>query len=403
MSIWLRKNAGIELLKLDLDIPLEDQGPFDLILHKFTDILVKAEQGHNEEKKYMENIQSYIDRHPECIIVDPLEMIRKLLDRYEQYQLALQCDLVDTDSFVFTPTFVELTSIDKEENNRKLKESQVQFPIICKPVVAHGTKTCHQMAIIFNEEGLKDISPPCVAQTFVNHNATLYKIFKIGSKQYIRQRPSLKNMYAGDHATIFFDTQDVSKPDSSHHLNEMDCFEIESSILQPDMRKFYELSEALRRALKLDLFGVDVIIECDTNRIAVIDINVFPSYDEVDNFFEDVLEHLQFLLNQQEERKARKDGTKVSLKDTGRKPSGDLNSENAHKKRMKFDDSSSDEEKVCYCEKHTGGLGKELTLTDSIKKEWHQGVILTSEQRNKINFIKKNHTYPSINGYSSHM
>ena len=53
------------------------------------------------------------------------------------------------------------------------------------------------MAVIFNEEGLKDIRPPCVAQTFINHNATLYKIFKIGSKQYIGHRPSLKNLYPG--------------------------------------------------------------------------------------------------------------------------------------------------------------------------------------------------------------
>ena len=53
------------------------------------------------------------------------------------------------------------------------------------------------MTVIFNEDGLKDIRPPCVAQTFVNHNATLYKIFKIGSKQYIGHRPSLKNLYPG--------------------------------------------------------------------------------------------------------------------------------------------------------------------------------------------------------------
>jgi len=53
------------------------------------------------------------------------------------------------------------------------------------------------MSVIFNEEGLRDINPPCVAQTFVNHNATLYKLFKVGSKLYVGQRPSLKNLYAG--------------------------------------------------------------------------------------------------------------------------------------------------------------------------------------------------------------
>ena len=34
-----------------------------------------------------------------------------------------------------------------------------------------------QMAVIFSEDGLKDIlAPPCVLQQFVNHNATLYKV-----------------------------------------------------------------------------------------------------------------------------------------------------------------------------------------------------------------------------------
>ena len=32
------------------------------------------------------------------------------------------------------------------------------------------------MSIIFNEEGLQDITPPCVCQEFVNHNAILYKV-----------------------------------------------------------------------------------------------------------------------------------------------------------------------------------------------------------------------------------
>ncbi len=33
-----------------------------------------------------------------------------------------------------------------------------------------------QMAIIFNTEDLKDVKPPCVLQSFINHNAVLYKV-----------------------------------------------------------------------------------------------------------------------------------------------------------------------------------------------------------------------------------
>lgn len=51
------------------------------------------------------------------------------------------------------------------------------------------------MAIVFNEKGLKDCSPPCVAHSFVNHNAVLYKLFIVGNEYHIAERPSLKNFY----------------------------------------------------------------------------------------------------------------------------------------------------------------------------------------------------------------
>lgn len=53
------------------------------------------------------------------------------------------------------------------------------------------------MCIIFNEDGLKDVDPPCVAQKFINHNAVLFKLFTIGDKYFMIERPSLKNFTAG--------------------------------------------------------------------------------------------------------------------------------------------------------------------------------------------------------------
>lgn len=61
-----------------------------------------------------------------------------------------------------------------------------------------------------------------------------------------------------------------------HHL-QPDYEDLDKSPLKPDLSQLNALSEALRQKLGLDLFGVDVIIECDTQRYAVIDINVFPS------------------------------------------------------------------------------------------------------------------------------
>ena len=56
---------------------------------------------------------------------------------------------------------------------------------------------CVQMSIVFSEDGLKDASVPCIAQTFVNHNAQLFKIYVLGKEQFVVKRPSIKNIHAG--------------------------------------------------------------------------------------------------------------------------------------------------------------------------------------------------------------
>lgn len=69
------------------------------------------------------------------------------------------------------------------------------FPV--KFFVIYCVASCLQMAIIFSEEDLKDVKPPCVIQSFINHNAVLYKVFVVGDSYTVVERPSLKNFPAG--------------------------------------------------------------------------------------------------------------------------------------------------------------------------------------------------------------
>lgn len=62
------------------------------------------------------------------------------------------------------------------------------------------------MAIIFSEEDLKDVKPPCVIQSFINHNAVLYKVFVVGDSYTVVERPSLKNFPAGPAGDLTADT-----------------------------------------------------------------------------------------------------------------------------------------------------------------------------------------------------
>ena len=46
-----------DVLQIDIEKSLEEQGPFDMILHKFTDILVKSQQGYITEQRTMRSIE----------------------------------------------------------------------------------------------------------------------------------------------------------------------------------------------------------------------------------------------------------------------------------------------------------------------------------------------------------
>jgi len=58
--------------QIDLEKPLEDQGPFDMILHKFTDLIVKAQHGYIQEQRIMQNIEVRIDIFWPAVLVKPI-------------------------------------------------------------------------------------------------------------------------------------------------------------------------------------------------------------------------------------------------------------------------------------------------------------------------------------------
>ncbi|XP_064919696.1 inositol-tetrakisphosphate 1-kinase isoform X4 [Columba livia] len=192
----LRRKRGVEVVQLDLTKPIEDQGPLDVIIHKLTDVILEADQNDSQSLELVQRFQEYIDAHPETIILDPLPAIRTLLDRSKSYELIRQIEAYMQDERICSPPFMELTSACGEDTLQLIEKKGLAFPFICKTRVAHGTNS-HEMAIIFNQEGLKAVRPPCVIQSFINHNAVLYKVFVVGESYTVVKRPSLKNFSAG--------------------------------------------------------------------------------------------------------------------------------------------------------------------------------------------------------------
>lgn len=291
----LCRKRGIEVVQLDLSQPLEEQGPLDVIIHKLTDLILEADQNDSQAVLLVQRVQDYIDAHPETIVLDPLPAIRTLLDRCKSYQLIHRIESCMQDERLCSPPFMVLNTECSPDVLEQIKRQGLTFPFICKTRVAHGTNS-HEMAIIFSEEDLNDVKPPCVIQSFINHNAVLYKVFVVGDSYTVVERPSLKNFPAGpaDRKAIFFNSHNVSKPESSSDLTTRENVEGVSQPPSDDVIR--ELSRSLRQALGVSLFGIDVIINNQTGQHAVIDINAFPGYEGVPEFFNDLLNHITSVL-----------------------------------------------------------------------------------------------------------
>uniref|UniRef100_A0A3P8UD26 Inositol-tetrakisphosphate 1-kinase n=1 Tax=Amphiprion percula TaxID=161767 RepID=A0A3P8UD26_AMPPE len=284
---------------LDLSQPLEDQGPWNVIIHKLTDLILEADQ--NDSQAVLLVQRDYIDAHPETIVLDPLPAIRTLLDRCKSYQLIHRIESCMQDDRICSPPFMVLNTECSPDVLEQIKRQGLTFPFskclcLCHPLNIQTSHCSLLMAIIFSEEDLKDVKPPCVIQSFINHNAVLYKVFVVGDSYTVVERPSLKNFPAGpaDRKAIFFNSHNVSKPESSSDLTSVQNVEGVSQPPSDDVIR--ELSRSLRQALGVSLFGIDVIINNQTGQHAVIDINAFPGYEGVPEFFNDLLNHISSVL-----------------------------------------------------------------------------------------------------------
>ncbi|KAG9327955.1 hypothetical protein JZ751_017198, partial [Albula glossodonta] len=218
---------GTEVVEIDLSQPMESQGPFDVIVHKLSDVIVEAEHD-SQSRTLLSNFQEYVSTHSHMVLLDPLPAMTQLLDRFASYRIMNKLQKSLRDWGICSPPYLEINTGDPSAIREAVERKQLSYPLtpslslfpsVCKTRVAHGSGS-HEMSLIFSAKGLGDAGPPCVLQSFVNHGAVLHKVFVVGEAHFTVERPSLKNFPLGpcDRETIFFNSHEVSKPESSSHL-----------------------------------------------------------------------------------------------------------------------------------------------------------------------------------------
>lgn len=321
-----RHNRGkfpvqISFVPLDPDQPLEEQhgGNFDLILHKLTEDILSCSlmQGKKKESseqwqqqdidcedivdpslRRVRSIRDYCHlRNPNCCLVDDPKHVQTVMSRSEIASVLQNClKGVETTSgipvksprHVVVPEPYDSTSNDLAQALREQQE--LSTPLIVKPLIAAGTKQSHYMLIALKESALTKLPPQSIVQEFVNHDATLYKVYVLGDFVNVYRRNSLPNLPSDvSHATtdlVEFDSQrpypklqDFGLEDTS----DSDSLETRSTPLIT-REEVKPIVEALKKAFGLELFGFDILVGSDNGECFVVDVNYFPSYKEVPNF-----------------------------------------------------------------------------------------------------------------------
>ncbi|GKV26551.1 hypothetical protein SLEP1_g35835 [Rubroshorea leprosula] len=274
----LARNKGILLVAIDLNRPLSDQGPFDIILHKLLG------------KEWCEIIEDYKKEHPEVTVLDPPDAIRHLHNRQSMLQDVADLNFSDCHGKVGVPRQMVIANNPLSIPDEVTKAG-LRMPLVAKPLVVDGSTKSHELFLAYDQFSLSELEPPLVLQEFVNHGGVLFKIYIVGDAIKVVRRFSLPNISKCEPAKV---AGVYRFPRVSSAAASADDADLDPDVAELPPRPLLEkLARELRCRLGLRLFNIDMIREYGTRDVFyVIDINYFPGYGKMpdyENIFTDFL------------------------------------------------------------------------------------------------------------------
>ncbi|TKY55207.1 Inositol-tetrakisphosphate 1-kinase 1 [Spatholobus suberectus] len=264
------KQHGIDLVQIDPTTPLQQQGRFHCIIHKL----------HTQQWK--KHLQEFSTNYPNTLIIDPPELVDRLHNRVSMLEAVTHLQISLENATVGVPRQV----VVNEPKAFDFDKMGLRFPVIAKPLAADGGAGSHELCLVFDREGLSALSVPTVLQEFVNHGGVVFKIYTAGQRVNCVKRKSLADISEERLRTLkgALPFSRVSNLGVQDEEEEGGGGAVENAELPPQSL-VGELARALREALGLNLFNVDVIRDGkEPTRYLVIDVNYFPGYAKMPSY-----------------------------------------------------------------------------------------------------------------------
>lgn len=263
------------------------QSSAESILIKYSDFIEQVVW--NEEHPFIMSgaLGTFLDQSAKDIpLYDTFEEMKVLFDRTAMYVL-----LDDIAKVARRKHALPVRSANWELVSQRSSHT-LPCPYILKSRLACGIPESHHMALILKPEGLSEceIADPIVAQEYINHKGTMYKVYVVGKHVIIEKRASLPDIHLrGLEKATMDDLPSCIEFDSLHSLpTRLPWLENGSPILRrtPSSSILTEhflnrLGMIVREHLPLSAFGFDVVFDHQAGEVLLLDINYFPSFGRV--------------------------------------------------------------------------------------------------------------------------
>jgi hypothetical protein len=127
------------MVAIDETQPLHPQGPFDAIMHKWTDVILAAKRGDAPSVQQIAELKQWEESNPGATLIDPIEQVTNLLHRGTVCNMVRECHVADGHGRTAEgPPFVMLEATTPDKPGA-LAAAGIVYPVLVKPIVAHGS------------------------------------------------------------------------------------------------------------------------------------------------------------------------------------------------------------------------------------------------------------------------
>jgi FMN phosphatase YigB (HAD superfamily) len=293
-----------------LNIPLQEQLPFHIFIHKAHDLMTSTTP---TSKALLHTLLLFLNKNPHILVLDNMHSVSLLTSREQadsstahallsnniqdlclKYHISVRTPF----SFLFYNGNNVLESIrvlkDAFEERRMCAQEQEQmecaFPLLVKPACACFTVNSHLLSLVFSRKGLEEVlqmgeyrDSDVIVQSFVNHYARIHKLYTVGRHVSILVKKSIPSELGKSKSVDYlcFDSQKPFPPDWYDVLEGEEIKEKEINF-----EFVSQICKELNAELGLNVMGYDFVIQEETGVYYIVDQNYFPGYKHLENFGE---------------------------------------------------------------------------------------------------------------------